>query len=315
MSPEVLIAGLTFVAVLTGVLGLYPYLMRAVGRGPRDVGQRIAEEFGGAAGAANPLFAFKNLKLTDDSAGPTRWQRFAGLVERSGLRVAPGQLLIGAGAAGLFLGLAVALWQGNVLIGLGAGVAAFAAPLLYVRRRAKGRDDRLLAQLPDILDLMARFLRSGNSLTQALKEVAREFPDPARLLFERCVGQQELGLAADASLRELAAAAGLTEYRIIVLAILVQQQTGGSLADVCDRLAGVVRERFRVCGMIRALTAEGRMQANILMALPAGLFLIMLVIKPEYAYAMLDQPKLLAGIAVSQTIGILWIRKIINVPF
>ena len=311
MTTELLIAGLTFVAVLTGVLGLYPYLTRPHGRGVR---QRIAEEFGGAA-QGEPLVAFKDLKLADEDKAPTRWQRFAGLVERSGVGLAAGHLLAGAGATGLFLGVVVGLWRANVLIGLGAAVVTAVIPLLYVRHRARRRDHRLLAQLPEILDVLARFLRSGSSLAQALKEVANEFPDPARPLFERCVGQQELGLPADVALRDLAAAAGLTEYRIIVLAILVQQQTGGSLAEVCDRLAGVVRERFRVQGMIRALTAEGRMQANILMALPAALFLIMLVVKPVYAYAMLDQPKLLAAIAVSQTIGILWIRKIVNVPF
>lgn len=311
MSAEVLIAGLTFVAVVTGVLGLYPVLTRANGRAVRT---RIAEAFG-SVGPDDQLVAFKDLKLSDADSVPTRWQRFAALVERSGVRVSPAQLLVGAGAVGLFLGTVVGLWRANILIGLGAAGAALAAPLLFVRHRARRRDQRLLAQLPEILDVMARFLRSGSSLGQALKEVANEFPDPARPLFERCVGQQELGLPADVALRDLAAAAGLTEYRIIVLAILVQQQTGGSLAEVCDRLAGVVRERFRVQGMIRALTAEGRMQANILMALPVALFLIMLVIKPEYAYAMLDQPKLLAAIAVSQTIGILWIRKIVNVPF
>lgn len=311
MTAELLIAGLTFVAVATGVLGLYPVLTRAHGRGVR---RRIAEAFGDA-GPGDQMVAFKDLRLADAVAAPTRWQRFAGLVERSGIGVTPGQLLAGAGAAGLLLGAVVGLWRANALIGLGAGAAAAALPALYVRYRARRRDDRLLAQLPEILDMMGRFLRSGSSLAQALKEVANEFPDPARPLFEKCVGQQELGLPADVALRDLAATAGLTEYRIIVLAILVQQQTGGSLAEVCDRLAGVVRERFRVRGMIRALTAEGRMQANILMALPAALFLIMLVVKPEYAYAMLDQPKLLAGIAVSQTIGILWIRKIVNVPF
>lgn len=311
---QILIAGLTFIAVVTGMLGLYPLLTRALGRQGRGVQKRIADEFGEAQ-STQQLTVFKDLKMAGEQSTSTRWQRFTTMVERSGIGFSSAQVLGTAGGAGLFLGVVVGLWRANILIGLGTAAVALVVPLLYVRHRAKKRDERLLAQLPEILDMMARFLRSGNSLAQSLREVSNEFPAPARPLFQQCVGQQELGLPADVALRELASAAGLTEYRIIVLAILVQQQTGGSLAEVCDRLAGVVRERYRVRGMIRALTAEGRMQANILMALPGALFLIMLVVKPEYAYAMLDQPKLLAGIAVSQTIGILWIRKIVNVPF
>lgn len=311
---QTLIVGLTFIAVVTGIIGLYPFITQALSRRGRNVQERIDGEFG-AAGGIQQLAIFKNLKMVGEQSTSTRWQRFNTMVERSGIGFSSAQVLVAAGGGALFLGVVVGLWQANSLIGLGLAAVVLAVPLLYVQHRSKERDERLLAQLPEILDMMSRFLRSGNSLAQSLREVANEFPAPARPLFQQCVGQQELGLPADVALRELASVAGLTEYRIIVLAILVQQQTGGSLADVCDRLAGVIRERYRVRGMIRALTAEGRMQANILMALPGALFLIMLVVKTEYAYAMLDQPKLLACIAVSQTIGILWIRKIVNVPF
>ncbi|MBN9121141.1 MAG: type II secretion system F family protein, partial [Planctomycetes bacterium] len=211
---------------------------------------------------------------------------------------------------------AVAAWvKGSAWAGAAGAAVGAAFPVLYVRHRAVQRNERLLAQLPEVLDLAARFLRAGHSLPQALGAVAVELKDPARGLFARYVGQRDLGLPTEVALRELADRAGLTEYRIMTMAILVQQETGGNLAEVCARLAAIVRDRFRVRGMIRGLTAEGRMQAAILTALPPALVVLMAVVKPSYADAMLSQPKLIAGVLVSQLIGILWIRRIVRVNF
>jgi tight adherence protein B len=215
------------------------------------------------------------------------------------------------------VGLGLTAWvvQENPLVAAAAAAAGGVGPVLYASYRARKRDEALLAQLPEALDLTARFLKAGHSLSQALGAVGGELKDPARSLFARYVSQRDLGLPTEVTLRDLAERAGLTEYRIMVLAVLVQQQTGGNLSEVCERLAATVRERFRVKGMIRALTAEGRLQANILIALPAALALVMTVVKPSYAEAMFSQPKLIAGIVVSQLLGVLWIRKIVNVTF
>ena len=105
------------------------------------------------------------------------------------------------------------------------------------------------------------------------------------------------------------------EVKIFVLAMLVQQQTGGNLAELLDKLSGVVRERFRVRGKIKALTAEGRMQAAVLLVLPFALLFIMMLMNDVYARAVAQHPNMLLAIAVAEGFGALWIRKIVNFDF
>jgi tight adherence protein B len=312
-----LVGGLVCVGVATAVAGLAPLVTRLRGSLKTKVRKRFEREFGGPPDDT-PLLAFENLqKLAASEArnGSRLFRRVATLTEHSGLGITPGQLLKIAVASAVGLGVVAAWVKGGVLAAAVGAAAGAVLPLLYVRHRAIKRNERLLAQLPEILDLAARFLKAGHSLSQALGSVATELKDPARELFARYASQRDLGLPTEVALRELADRAGLTEYRIMTMAILVQQETGGNLAEVCTRLAAVVRDRFRVQGMIRGLTAEGRMQAAILTALPPALVVLMMAVKPSYADAMLSQPKLIAGILLSQLIGILWIRKIVKINF
>ena len=107
----------------------------------------------------------------------------------------------------------------------------------------------------------------------------------------------------------------LVEIKLFVLALLVQQQTGGNLAELLDKLSGLLRERFRIRGVVQTLTAEGRMQAIILMGLPPVIFLGMLVLNRPYAVQLFKHPKLIAATLVSEGIGALWIRKIVNFEY
>ena len=116
-------------------------------------------------------------------------------------------------------------------------------------------------------------------------------------------------------MRDLARRTGLLEIKIFVLAVLVQQQTGGNLAELLDKLSGVIRERFKVRGKVRALTAEGRIQAVVLLSLPPAMFLMMLFLNRSYAQVLLDHPGLLVGVLVTETLGALWIRKIVNFEY
>jgi tight adherence protein B len=148
-----------------------------------------------------------------------------------------------------------------------------------------------------------------------MQGVADEFSEPISGEFSLCYEQQNLGLPTDVALRDLAARTGLVEINIFVVAVVVQRQVGGNLAEMLERLARVVRERFRIRGAIRTLTGEGRMQAGILMALPPVIFLAMLLLNREYALVLLGYPWLLVGVVVSMGIGALWIRQIINFDF
>ena len=102
---------------------------------------------------------------------------------------------------------------------------------------------------------------------------------------------------------------------IFVLALLVQQQTGGNLAEMLDKLAGIIRERYKLRGKIKALTAEGRFQAIILLGLPPAVFLMMLGLNREYAGILLENPSLIWATVISEALGAIWIRKIVNFDF
>jgi tight adherence protein B len=159
---------------------------------------------------------------------------------------------------------------------------------------------------------MARVIRAGQTMSQALQAVADEFDQPIGGEFGFCYEQQNLGLSPELALRDLARRTGLLEMKIFVLALLIQQQTGGNLTEMLDKLAGVVRERFRMRGKIRALTAEGRMQAVVLLVLPFALLFIMMMMNDVYARAVVQYPNMILAILVSEAIGAVWIRKIVN---
>jgi tight adherence protein B len=188
-------------------------------------------------------------------------------------------------------------------------------PLLYVRGKQKARLAKLQAQLPDSFDLMARVIRAGQTLSQALQAVSDEFEAPISAEFDHCYEQQNMGLPPEVALRDLARRTGLLEMKTFVLAVMVQQQTGGSLAELLEKLASIVRDRFRMRAKVRALTADGRLQATVLLALAPLLFIVLLIMNRGYAQVLLDRPMLLAVTGIAEAAGALWIRKIVNFDF
>jgi tight adherence protein B len=187
--------------------------------------------------------------------------------------------------------------------------------LLYVQFKRNARLEKLRTQLPDAFDLMGRVIRAGQTMSQSLMAVADEFPQPIAGEFAYCFEQQNLGLDSETAFRDLGRRTGLLEIKIFVLALLVQQQTGGNLAELLDKLSAVIRDRFRIRGQIKSLTAEGRMQGAVLLALPPALFLIMLFLNRNYASVLLEHPSLIVGTLISEVLGALWIRQIVNFDF
>jgi tight adherence protein B len=162
---------------------------------------------------------------------------------------------------------------------------------------------------------MARVVRAGQTLAQALLAVADEFPQPISGEFAYCYEQQNLGLPPEVAFRDLNRRTGVIELKIFVLAVLVQQQTGGNLAELLLKLSAVVRDRYQIRGTIRTLTAEGRMQGLVLAALPPVMLLLMLVLNAKYVGVLFDHPNILFGTFGVEFIGALWIRKIVNFDF
>jgi tight adherence protein B len=311
----------TFGAAVLAVIGAYSILSDLYFRDRSRIARRVDEEFRKRQREhAKKSALFKNLgTLAAEVAGQdeelSMRQRFGAMVEQSGLDITPQRLLLIAAVVGTALGGLFGLVRQGVFSGLLAGAFGAILPILYVRFKQKRRLDKMLSQLPDAFDLMSRVIRAGQTVSQALLAVADEFQPPIAAEFSYCYEQQNLGLPSEDALRDLARRTGLLEIKVFVLAMLVQQQTGGNLAELLDKLAGIVRERFRLAGRIKALTAEGRIQAAVLLALPPFMLLLIMVLNRNYGQVLFDNPNLLVGMVVSEGLGALWIRKIVNFDF
>jgi tight adherence protein B len=319
MSPA-LVTLLTFLAVVMVVFGVYSILSDLFLRDRSRVSQRVDDEFRKfQRERARRSAVFKNQQAlaaaAEEAGGFNLRQWFEALIEQSGIALSPRQVLLYMAATGLGTGILGGLLRQSLLIGGILGPIAASVPLFYVGYKRKVRLAKLTAQLPDAFDLMARVIRAGQTVSQALQAIADEFDPPIAAEFAYCYEQQNLGLPPELALRDLAHRTGLLEIKIFVLALLVQQQTGGNLAEILDNLAAVIRERFRIRGKISALTAEGRLQAIILLALPPLMFLIILFLNRDYGLVLLQRPALLIAMFVSELFGALWIRKIVNFDF
>ncbi|WP_435016317.1 type II secretion system F family protein [Tundrisphaera sp. TA3] len=321
MSPA-MVSTLAAMTAMVGVFAAYQIAADLFLRDRSRLNDRVDEEFLQKSKAlVKKSNLFKNLgavaaeAMDGVEAKPGLRQRLEAMVEQSGLDVTAGRLAAIAGgmSGGLMLMAFIVRWSP-----IDAAVAAalgFVAPFWYVRKKRDARIEKLRSQLPEAFDLMARVVRSGQTLGQSLLSVAEEFPQPISAEFSLCHEQQNLGLAAEVAFRDLARRSGVIELRIFVLAVLVQQQTGGNLAEILIKLADVVRERYQIRGTISTLTAEGRMQGWILAAMPPLMLLLLLVLNPNYAMTLFDHPGVLLGTFGFEAIGALWIRKIVNFDF
>lgn len=171
----------------------------------------------------------------------------------------------------------------------------------------------LVAQLPDALDLMARALRSGHSFASALQMVADDGPQPLAVEFRQVAEHIALGGEADQAFEALAQRVPVDEMRFFVMAVRLQRQTGGQLAEVLGNIAQLVRQRLQLRDKVRVLTAEGRLSAQILAALPPVTAGALLLIRPEFMALLWTDPaglRLLQGSAVLMAAGGLWLWRL-----
>lgn len=311
-------------AFLTGMLvvaGVYSVMSDLYFRDRARVSQRLDESFRQRdQDRVRRSALFKDLgRMAQEAAAeigrPTLRQRLDELLEQSGLEW-PMERFLGITAIVAAVGAAIpGLWFFHWVPAVAGALMAALIPLLYVSRRARARRQKLLAQLPEAFDLMSRVIRTGQTIPHALRGVADEFDPPISREFSYCFEQQNLGLDLEVTLRDLARRTGLLEIRIFVMGLVIQQQTGGNLAELLDKLASVVRERFRVRGKIQTLTAEGRFQALILVGLIPCLTLIVTLLNRQFGRVLLEHWGLLLTVAVSEVFGLLWIRRIVNFDF
>jgi tight adherence protein B len=242
--------------------------------------------------------------------------RLRALLYQANLNWTVGGLLLMCVACGVFSGYAI-YWRTDAVL-LAFVVAALAAtiPLNYVLWTRAKRFSRFEQNLPDGLDLIVGALRAGHSLISALGIVAREAGDPIKKEFRICFDEQNFGVELRTAMLNLATRVPIQDVRIVVTAILIQKESGGNLAEVLEKVAGIIRDRFRLKRQIQVHTAQGRLTGVILTVLPIVLGLALYLINPGHMSVLWTRPigiKLIYSSAIMTCVGALVIRKIIRI--
>lgn len=314
---------LTLVLVFAGTFALIAggalYANRKRLAEARSVRERLAASLPGVAEAGGAVRLLRTAERLSGFAflerALARWQgttRVAAMLRRAGVERTVGEFVLAsaaAGAAGLALGDAFINGVAALALALVLGVA----PTLVVWRLARTRAALYEAQLPEALDAVVNSLKAGYSFPAALEFASGEVPAPLGPELARVRDEQRLGVEARPALIALAERVGTTDMRMFVTAVLVQRETGGNLAELLDDLARLVRDRAAFRGRVAALTAEPRMSALVLAALPVLLFFAMYAMNRAYMQPMVATPLgrlMLMAAGVFTVGGYLMMRKL-----
>jgi len=248
-------------------------------------------------------------RITPDAFNLTR------MFEQADVNIKPSALFgISLGLA--VLGAALCVWGVNIYVAPIGMVMCFTLPWLWVYMKRAGRLKKFASQLPDAMELVARALRAGHSLAAGMHVVAEEMPAPICKEFGRVYEEQNLGISLEDTLNGMCERVPNLDLRFFVTSVAIQRQTGGDLAEILDRIGHVIRERFKILGQVKALTGEGRLSGIVLIALPIGLFLFMMIMKPDYIELLWKDPmgvKMSIGAIVLMIIGSIAIKKIVDI--
>jgi tight adherence protein B len=241
-----------------------------------------------------------------------------GLIQRAGAKVSVGTVVLAM--ACLFFGAFVLVkWLTRYAwLGLPAGLVAAWIPILVLRFKAYKRITLFEEQFPEAIDLIARALRAGHAFTTGLAMVAEDAPQPVAGEFRTLYDQQNFGMPMPEALKAFAERIPLLDARFFVTAVLTQREAGGNLAEVLDNLGSVIRERFKVKRQIRVLSAHGRITGWVLSAIPPVLAIALLFVTPGHMRLLVDDPlgpPMVLTAIVLQIIGMLIIRKIVNIEY
>ncbi|MEG1323640.1 MAG: type II secretion system F family protein [Janthinobacterium sp.] len=310
-----------FLAVLLLVAGAWLAWQAARGAGAARVARRLQGMYTASDGE-QALSITKQRPLSTHAflhgvlQGLPGARRLDQLLLQAGMRwlVATflGYCLLGALAGLLAAGALPLPWYAR--LGLGAGGAAL--PYLLVRRARSRRLVRIEQQLPDALDLMSRAMRAGHAFPTALKMVGEEMTGALADEFRAVFDEVSFGVAMADALGNLATRVPSTDLRYFVIAVLIQRETGGNLTELLSSISAIIRDRLKLLGQVRVLSAEGRMSAWVLGLLPFGAALMMYMMNPQFIAVLYTDGGGRKMVAVSLgllMLGVLCIRKIINI--
>ena len=315
----VLFAVVTFLAVVLALEGAYN--LWASGKSPEA--RRITARLEALSGEASTTTSIERnlaptrmLRLNALLASVGFGRRMHRFISASAIAVSPAELLLMSAALGT-LGLALpGLFGKPPTFGAALGLALAVLPWWRVASRRNKRIERIERQFPEALDLMGRAMRAGHSFPSAVKMVADEMAEPLGRDFRILFDEMNYGVPANEALLHLADRVPVSDVSYFVVAVMIQRESGGNLAELLDKISVIVRDRLNLLGEIRTLSAEGRLSAIILTALPFGVGLVINVMNPEFLAVLWTDPAGLrmVGVAIFMMIlGILWMRSIIRI--
>ena len=240
----------------------------------------------------------------------TRW------ISACGTTVTAGEVLLlslGLGLLGLLL---PGLLGRPPIFGLVLGLVFAAAPWLRMSMMRNRRIKLFENQFPEALDLMCRSMRAGHAFPTAVKLVGEELPEPLGRDFRILFDELNYGVPVNEAMSRLAQRIPLPDVSFFVVAVLIQRESGGNLAELLDNISTIVRGRLKLLGDVRTLSAEGKMSAQILTALPFGVALVVNLTNPEFMSVLWTDPAGIKAVGFAlfmMVMGILWMRKIIAI--
>jgi tight adherence protein B len=313
---------LAFIAAVLGLEGLYLTWNAYKGPEAKRIEHRLrALSAGGSAGAEASILKQRMLSesppLQRFLLGLPRIQELDRLLLQSGSTwsvsyLAGVILLVAAGT--FFLVSLIPLLHWIVPIAC-AGCAAL-LPFLHVLRKRAKRMRKIVEQLPDALDLISRALKAGHAFPSGLQMVGEEAHDPIAGEFRTVHDEINFGVAVATALTNLANRVPSPDMRHFVIAVLIQRETGGNLTELLANISALIRERLKLLGKIRVLSAEGRLSAWILWALPFAVAGAINIIHPKFMAVLWTDPvglKMIYAALVMMVVGALWMRRIIRI--
>jgi len=237
-------------------------------------------------------------------------------ISQAGLTMKAGKLLLTSACMVLATWLIVGAFYPQFPIAIIVGIAVGTAPFGYVAYKREKRMREFEERFPEALDLLGRAVRAGHAFTTGLEMIAKESAEPVASEFRTTFEEQNFGLPLRDALLNLTERMPSVDVRFFVTALLIQKETGGNLAEILDGLARVIRDRFRIYREVKVRTAQGRLTASILIALPIVMMILLSVMNPAYMHVLYEDPRgpvILTVAASMQVIGSIVLWKIIHI--
>jgi len=235
---------------------------------------------------------------------------------QAGLDILPGRLILLTLILGVGPYVILPYFYPNLILAIIAGVVGASLPILFVAYKRTARIRAFEKNFPEAVDLLGRAVRAGHAFTTGMEMVATELPEPVAGEFKLVFDEQSFGLPMRDALTNFAERVPIVDVRFFVTALLIHKETGGNLAAILDDLAGVIRDRFRLLRDVRTRTAQGRLTAGILIALPPAFILIMRTINPDYVTPLFTDvigQYMLGGAILLQIVGSIVLWRIVNI--